>query len=72
MAIVLNFLGVEVQERKLAANAQKEIVEQTSIIECAKISAYTSNNVSAEKLVRIGIAENKSSIKIEHNYKLSK
>ncbi len=40
MAIVLNFLGVEVQERKLAANAQNERIEQTNAVQCTKISAY--------------------------------
>ena len=60
MAIVLNFLGVEVQERKLAANAQTEITEQCSSIECTKISV--------EKKDTINIA----SIKIEHKCKLSK
>lgn len=60
MAIVLNFLGVEVQERKLAASAQKEIIEQTSYVECAKISAEKEDTIST------------SSIRIEHNNKLSK
>ena len=60
MAIVLNFLGVEVQERKLAANAQTEIIAQNSYVECAKISA--------EKKDTLKIA----SIRIEHKCKLSK
>ncbi len=60
MAIVLNFLGVEVQERKLAANAQTEITKQISTIECAKISA---------KQIHISTA---SSIRIEQNNKISK
>ncbi len=38
MGIVLNFLGVEVQERKLAQTAQQEIATHTQYIECAKIS----------------------------------
>lgn len=59
IAIVLNFLGVEVQERNLAANAQVEIREQTSTSVCSKISASDT------------IQEN-SSIRIEHNSKLSK
>jgi len=59
MAIVLNFLGVEVQERKLAANVQTEIREQTSTSVCSKISASDT------------LQEN-SSIRIEHNSKLSK
>lgn len=62
MAIVLNFLGVEVQERKLAANAQTKIVEQCNYVECARISASTSDY----------ILESSTSIKIEHKCKLSK
>ncbi|WP_432410820.1 hypothetical protein [Rasiella sp. SM2506] len=60
MAIVLNFLGVEVQERKLAANAQTEITEQISVTECAKISADKKDTSIA------------TSIRIEHKCKLSK
>jgi|GEM_PF-3791925 len=39
MAIVLNFLGLEVQERKLVASTQLEVKEQTNLVECDKISA---------------------------------
>jgi hypothetical protein len=49
MAIVLNFLGVEVQERKLAANAQTEIIAENSYTECAKLSTCISHKASAGK-----------------------
>lgn len=49
MAIVLNFLGVEVQERNLIDNAQTEITAENNAAEHAKISACISYKASAEK-----------------------
>ncbi len=48
LAIVLNFLGVEVQERKLAANPKVKNTEQVSTVEFAKILARDTikNNAS--------------------------
>ncbi|RDK87071.1 hypothetical protein C8D94_102251 [Marinirhabdus gelatinilytica] len=59
MAIVLNILGVEVQERQLASKTQTEITTQQHK-HCDSISATMKDTITA------------SSIKTEHKCKLSK
>jgi hypothetical protein len=59
IAIVLNFLGVEVQERKLVQSAKQEIAMHTTLVKCAEISAEKENTQC-------------TSIKIEHKCKLRK